>query len=159
MNILLVFATYSSGTQVVSEMITDLLKKQGHEVTLKQVEETAETDLSAPSLVIFGSPSWDIGGEGGNPHEHFLSFIEKSTIPLPGKKFAIFGLWDTAYPIFCGAVDHLEEFVKKLQGTLIVPSLRIDGYFFNTEDANRQIEEWVSQVQKALTNGTTPSNP
>lgn len=146
MRTLIVFATYSTGTQLVAENIADLLTKHGFSVTIKKVQEIEENELPQYDLILLGSPSWDVGGQGGQPHQHFLDFIKKAQAPLPGKKFAVFGLGDSVYPIFCGAVDHLEEFVLRLQGTLVIPSLRIDGYFFNPKEANQKIEQWVTQL-------------
>lgn len=159
MKTLLIYATYSSGTQQAADEVVAALGKHGVEVTKKEVPDVTPEELAESDLIILGSPSWDINGEGGQPHEHFGAFIEKTSTPLPGKKFAVFGLGDTAYPVFCGAVDHLEKFVQKLQGTLVIPSLRIDGYFFNPDEASKNIEAWTTQLVNALKQSApTPSS-
>lgn len=150
MKILLVYATYSSGTHMASDVASQELQKGGHTVDVKDVQETNIDDFNNYDLVILTSPSWDIGGQGGQPHEHFGAFIAQNAgKTFPGKKFAIFGLGDSTYPEFCGAVDHLEKFVDALQGKRVTDSLRIDGYFFNQDEANGKITEWIGHLGQA----------
>lgn len=150
MKTLLVFATYSSGTHMAADVVSQALSAKGHTVDLKDVQEVQLDAFNNYDLVILATPSWDINGQGGFPHEHFVAFIEAAKgKTMPGKKFAIFGLGDSSYPEFCGGVDHLEKFVKDLQGTLVTPSLRIDGYFFNQEEANAKISEWIQSLPTA----------
>jgi flavodoxin I len=66
------------------------------------------------------------------------------------KKFAIFGLGDSSYKHFCGAVDHLEELVKTMKGTLIVPSLRIDKFYSDQTGNMDKINAWADSVVTAL---------
>lgn len=150
MKILIVYATYSSGTHMAADVVSQELQKAGHTVDLKSVEETNIDDFNNYDIVLLGSPSWDIAGQGGQPHEHFVAFIQKASgKAFPGKKFAIFGLGDSTYPEFCGAVTHLEKFVDQLQGKRILDSLKIDGYFFNQDEANTKITEWVNHINQA----------
>jgi flavodoxin len=69
---------------------------------------------------------------------------------LPGKHFAIFGLGDSAYPQFTGAVNHLEEFVKKLGGKLVIESCRIDGFFFDQENNEKKLTDWSARLDNIL---------
>ncbi|MBI4097311.1 MAG: flavodoxin family protein [Candidatus Levybacteria bacterium] len=148
MKILIVYATYSSGTHMAADVVSQELQKGGHTVDLKDVSETAIDNFNNYDLIILGSPSWDIGGQGGQPHEHFVAFMQQNKgKTFPGKKLAVFGLGDSTYPEFCGAVDHLEKFVDSLQGRRVIDSLRIDGYFFNQDEANGKIAEWVGKLQ------------
>ncbi|MBI4084814.1 MAG: flavodoxin family protein [Candidatus Levybacteria bacterium] len=150
MKILLVFATYSSGTHMASDVVSQQLSAKGHTVELKDVQEVQLDAFNNYDLIILATPSWDIGGQGGQPHEHFVAFIANAKgKTTPGKKFAVFGLGDSSYPQFCGGVDHLEKFVKDLQGILVAPSLRIDGYFFNQDEANNKISEWLASLPTA----------
>ena len=145
------YATNSGGTFMASEMVQSTLSKHNHTVTVKQVHETMPDEFANYDLVVLGSPSWDYEGAEGQPHEDYRPFMEKATGKIfANKPFAIFGLGDRSYTIFTGAVNHLEEFVKKLQGKLVVESLRIDGFYFDQEKNVKLVEEWAEKLASLI---------
>lgn len=147
MNILLVYATYSSGTKQASQIVTDTLVAKDHTVTVKRAADTNIEDFGPYDLVILGSPSWLINNKDGMPHEEFVALIERSQGKLfENKKFAIFGLGDESYARFCGATDHLKNFVEQGKGTLVGEILRIDGYLFNEDHNSHVLQEWVEKI-------------
>jgi flavodoxin I len=144
MNILIVFATYSGGTQTVAEIISNALQKKGHSVSVKNPKQTKGDDITSSNLTIFCSPSWDVNGKDGQPHEDFFALMEATkTIMFENIQFAVVGLGDSTYPHFCGAVNVLESFITKKKGVLKSPSLRIDGFFYDEIKHRKTIEEWV----------------
>lgn len=150
MNILLVFATNSGGTAAAATMIADQLTGKRHAVTIKEAKVAGPDDLTAASFVILGSPSWDYNGMEGQPLPEMAEFINRcKDIQLEGKPFAIFGLGDSSYTYFCGAVTYLEAFVKRTGGTLIVPSLTVDGFYMKPE-ASENITTWANTLADAL---------
>ena len=72
-----------------------------------------------------------------------------SEIKLNGKPCAVFGLGDSSYTYFCGAVAHLEAFIKRTGGTLTVPSLKVDGFYMKPE-ASENIMKWANEVVEQL---------
>lgn len=151
MKVLLVFATNSGGTQMASQTVTDALKNHGHEVTIKEVRETTFNDFTSPDLIILASPTWDYEGLEGQPHPDYRPFMEGfKDKKLPGKKFAVFGLGDSSYTYFCGAVTHLEKFVRDLQGTLVVDSLKIDGYYLDQAKNTQTLTDWANNLAGKL---------
>ncbi len=152
MNTLLVFATNSGTTMMTAQAVSDKLTAAGHTVTMKEVKEINIPDVQAAEAVIFGTPSWDFDGKEGMPHEDYLPLMEQlKTQSYEGKAFAIFGLGDSSYTHFCGAVDHLEELVKTMKGKLVVPSLRIDKFFSDQTKHMEAINTWTEDLTKALT--------
>lgn len=155
MKILLVYATYSSGTATVSTIIEDILKNRGHEVKRQTAKVTNPEDFNGYDLIILGSPSWQ-GGEGdkkdGQPHIHFAELMQKfqQGIAFDKKSFAIYGLGDAHYARFCGAVDILEEWVKNLKGALITQSLRINKYPFDEDKNNQLIHTWTNGLSDTI---------
>lgn len=146
MNILITYATYSTGTESAVRVLESVLTPT-HTVTVKQILSSSLEEMKAADLTVLASPSWDLEGKEGQPHEDYLLFMRQSEgKTTPGKKFAILGLGDSTYTYFCGAVTHLEEFVKKLGGTLTTPSLKIDGYFFNQAANDEKIKEWAAKL-------------
>lgn len=151
MNVLIVFATNSGTTMTAAQTISEKVSAKGHTVTMKEARDATPEDFSAPDAVLIGSPSWDFEGNEGMPHEDWLPLMEKmKTLSLDGKKFAVFGLGDSSYKHFCGAVDHLEELVKTMKGTLIVPSLRIDKFYSDQTGNMDKINAWADSVVGAL---------
>lgn len=151
MNILIVYATFSSGTWQASEFLQDLLKEKGHTVTLKKISETNPDEFNNYDTVFIGSPSWLVDGTEGMPHNDYLDFFKRAEgKTFENKKFAIFGLGDMAYAHFCGAVDHLKEFVAELHGILITEPLRIDGFLMDEENGKKNIQQWVDSVLNQL---------
>lgn len=149
MNILIVYATYSSGTLTASELIRDTLNESGHTAILKNVATVEPDEFNDHDLVILGSPSWMIDHKDGQPHHLYFDLFKKAAgKQFAGKNFAVFGLGDTTFAHFCGAVDHLEDFVEDIQGTLTTPSLRIDSYYFDQEKNEAELKLWLNQVIK-----------
>ena len=151
MRILVAYATNSSGTETVSNIISEILVKNTHTVTHKNIKNVNKKELTEYELILFGSPSWYYNKIEGQPHEYFTKFMtENSDLSLPGKKFAIFGLGDSAYMTFCGAVTHLEEYIKKISGTLVTPSLKIDGFYFNEGENTQKAISWTESLNSLL---------
>ncbi|KKP87050.1 MAG: Flavodoxin [Candidatus Roizmanbacteria bacterium GW2011_GWA2_35_8] len=99
-------------------------------------------------LRIFASPSWDNESEEGQPHIDFISFMQKSTGKnFNGKSCATFGLGDSTYAHFCGAVDIVTDYIKKNGGKIINDPLKIDGYLFNTEANNKLLSDWANMLK------------
>ncbi len=151
MNVLLVWATNSGTTQVVAGMIEQALTAAGHAVTSKEIRLTSPEDITNAQVILLGSPSWDFDGNEGFPHEDFMPFIEKMKTQAVTKPFAVFGLGDSSYRIYNGAVDHLEKFVADMKGTILIPSLKIDKYY-SDEPANvAKVNAWIEELTKKLT--------
>ncbi|KKQ23878.1 MAG: hypothetical protein US40_C0010G0002 [Candidatus Roizmanbacteria bacterium GW2011_GWC2_37_13] len=147
MNILITYATYSGGTQAACEFLTQTLQGLGHQVTMKMISELAFEDTLNYDLRIFASPTWDYEGKEGQPHQDFITFMEKSTNKkYDGKNCAVLGLGDSSYAHFCGAVPIVEDFIKTSGGKLKTESLQIDGYLFNMDANNQKISDWAKTL-------------
>jgi flavodoxin len=151
MNVLLVYATNSGGTETAVNTVADILGKAAHQTTVKHVTQATPEDFTAFDCVVLASPSWDFENKEGQPHEDFFPFMEKlKDKTFEGKKFAVLGLGDSSYTIFCGAVGHLEELVKNLKGTLVIPSLKIDKFYYEQEKNTQLINAWAEELTKTL---------
>ena len=149
MNILLVYATNSGGTEMAAQLITQQLA--GHTVTMKRATEANLADIQQAEVVLLGSPSWDYAGKEGQPHDDFHALQGKiANTSLEGKKFAVFGLGDSSYKHFCGAVDEFETWITGWKGILVIPSLKIDKFFYQQAEATEAITGWCQKLTTAL---------
>jgi flavodoxin I len=147
MKFLLLFATYSGGTEEVKNIVRDILKGQNHEITEVNPKDVTPELISGSDLIICCTPTWDFEGREGQPHEDYFALIKNfSGKNLDRKKFAVIGLGDSSYPVFCGSVNVLESFIKDLNGILVQPSLKIDGYFYDTDKYRSQIIRWTNSL-------------
>lgn len=155
MNILLVYGTNSSGTAVVAQSIAEHLTAAGHTITVQHARETTPEDLRSPvDLIILGSCTWErYTPEGtrleGQLQQHMFALLEKADVN-PKHRFALFGLGDSSYTDFCAAADHLETAVQGWMGQLVVPTLRIDSYFFDLKKNRQRVADWAGALVQKL---------
>ncbi len=159
MQIHIIYATFSSGTLSAAEYIQEVTSNLGHTCKIILVKDVQEKDLKEPDLLIFGSPSWerDHFKHNGQPHYDFFPLFKKygydadaeqktSTLDLQNKPCAVFGLGDKKYPVFCGAVDILADFLTVSRARIVSELLRIDGYYFHTPAAQEALRKWLDQA-------------
>ena len=146
MKVLLAFATYSSGTDLASQLVTSLITEKEIAVERKDIRGVTLDSLKDYDYIIFASPSWRTRKGDGMPHEFFLDFMDSAeSADFTGMKFAIFGLGDRAYTNFTGAVDQLTNFVTSHGGGIIMDSLRIDGFYFNQHENEEHLKNWTTE--------------
>lgn len=151
MNTIVLYATNSGGTYMAAQIVADVFKQAGNQFDLKNVKELEPNSLVNYDLIVIGSPSYDYNGKEGQPHEevtNFLSKLAKET--LQNKKIAIFGLGDSSYMEFCGAVKVMEKILSDLGAKQIAESLSIDGFFFQQDQNTQKITAWAKNLMPYL---------
>ena len=147
MNTLIVFASYSGGTETAAKILENELKSKSHQVTMKGPAEVNPDEFNNYDLIVLASPSWDVDGHDGQPHEDYKILMQKSeSKTFEGKSFAVLGLGDSSYPHFCGAVDVLEKFITDKKGVLKTDSLKIDGFFYDQEKHTQDVKDWADKL-------------
>jgi len=140
---LIVYGSTTGNTESAAETIEGFLSDQSYEVRLVNVSDVEPEILKETfDLYLLGCSTW--GDEEVELQEDFETFYEGMTMDLDQKKFAVFGCGDTSYTYFCGAVDAIEERLKKLGASLVSESLRIDG-----EPDETEVTEWIQDVINA----------
>ncbi len=151
MHVLIVYATYSAGTQVASEIIERELAQKGHMVTRKKAEEAKVEEFDSYDLVVLGSPSWLQDKHDGQPHQLMIEFLETlKSQNLAGRRFAVFGLGDRDFARFTYAVDIIQDTIKKQQGTLVTEPLRIDSFWFKEKENEEMVTSWAASLSETL---------
>lgn len=144
---LIIYGSTTGNTEYVARYIADFLLDSGVEVETQDVAQTRVSDMtSAGGLVIMGCSTW--GEDEIGLQEDFDSFHSQLVdTDLSGKQFALFGCGDSEYKYFCGAVDLIEQTLKKNGAQLVQPSLKIDG---EPEASLGQIDNWLNELASAF---------
>ena len=140
MKINILYGSTTGNAQSVSEKIAEYLIKTGHEVSLDNVLRCEPASLIKYDVIILGCSTWG----DGILQDDFVPFEEKmKVLDLSGKKAAVFGSRETAYPQFCKGVDILEDRLEACGAEIIGTSLKIDGDVDIQEDRTL---EWIENI-------------
>ncbi len=143
MRVKIIYETQTGTTQYVAEVMQKTLQKFGHQVELHSLRyQGSNPSIEGYDVLLFGAPTY----EDGKIETGMRVFITKFSASLQPYKVAVFGLGNSTYPQFCIAANILEDWVKKQQGALVVPPLRIDGF----PDNLSPIEHWLNELQNQL---------
>ena len=150
MKILIIYATYSTGTLTMAENAIQFLKDMGQaDVKLLRADKAQGVDIMEHDLIIMASPSWMVNKMDGMPHEYFVALMERLNGQQFDKKFAVIGLGDESYAKVCGSADHLVEYVQQLGGTLVGEPLRLEGFYFNKPHRLEELKAWLPTILSA----------
>ncbi len=151
MKALIAYASNSGSTYLTSLIIQEVLLAHSPQIHVKKAIEVGALDVLDYSLILLGSPSWGVDGKEGQPQETMSELLTRlKSANLAGKHFALFGCGDSSYLSFCGAVDVLEDFVKEVKGVQLVPSLRLDSFYFDLEKNKQLTDAWARQLIDSL---------
>lgn len=150
LKILLIYATNSGATFVAGKIIKEVLDKD-FSVVMQNASETNPQDVDNYDVIILGSPTWDYAGQDGMPHEKMLELLNKwKNKSFAQKRFAIYGCGDKMFVEFCAAVDYMEKFVTGAGGVLVLPSLRLNNFFFELDTDMAITKKWAQDLSKKL---------
>jgi flavodoxin len=152
MNAVIVYATNSGSTYQAATLIADGLEKNGYTCRVVRAADAQPTEFSDADLCLLGSNSWEwikgkerLEGQLNDEMRLFLDRIDRRS--LAGHSFALFACGDSSYTIFCGGADHLESFVKDVNGKLVTPTLRIDKFYYDLEKNRQLVSEWAGHIR------------
>jgi flavodoxin I len=151
MKLFVIYGTLSGSTMTAGSVLAEELTKKGMEVTVGTADSVNKDQVLDADTIVFGSPSWEDEGKDGQPLPEVRHLIEEFTsADLAQKKVAIFGLGDTSYPHFCGAVDVMEGLLKERGSVPVTPSLKIDKYY-SSPDNEQKVRAWAQSLATSLT--------
>lgn len=146
--VLVVYASMTGNTEEMAEAIAAGAAEAGAEVVSKDAFDASAAELLEYDGIIIGAYTW---GDGELPDEFIDFYEEMEGLDLTGKKAAVFGSGDTSYPIYCGAVDTIEEKLKELGADIAAESIKFEYNPSNEEleagkSVGRQIAGLVAVV-------------
>ena len=152
MKAVIIYATNSGSTYQAAHLIADGLEKNGYTCRVVNAADAKQTEFSGADLCLLGSNSWEwiqgkkhLEGQLNDQMRLFLDRIDRRS--LAGHSFALFACGDSSYTVFCGAADHLESFVKEVNGKLVTPTLRIDKFYYDLEKNRPLVSEWTERIR------------
>ena len=132
----LFFGTDTGNTEEIADKISEALSEHGCEVEMKDIADSAVSDMEEYDFLILGIPTWDFGGIQGEWEDVEDDLKE---VNVSGKIVALYGLGDQfGYSdYFLDAMGWLHEYMVKA-GAKVIGHWSTEGYDF---DASRAANE------------------
>lgn len=143
-NVLVLYATLTGVTMDIATTLHDRLKAEMPDdtFTLANVRDLQPGDLAHYPLIIFGNSTWDHGIPSPDG-EAFLQDLVIAKPDLSMVKVALFGVGDSAYPEFCGALPLVQGDLERCGATIHTEQFTIDGY--PNEAVTQNLVDWAKQ--------------
>lgn len=146
MSILVTYASIGGNTMMVAQKIEEVLKQQGHETELVDMDQLTPEKLTEHEIVFIGSSTWD---DGYNAYsQDFFDKLKDAEIDLSGTKFCIYGLGETFYPLFCITNDYMIRDLGAKKGQIVGKPLTVDG--FPDDAIMESVTAWVLEMLKLI---------
>lgn len=148
MKILVAFGTNGGTTMMVAQKMVEVLNGLGEDdVTLRDMSEMKPEELMDYSAVFIGCSTWG-DGEYNDYAQVFFDEVNGADLDLSGSKFALYGLGESFYPIFCGVIDLMIHDLGAKNAQLVGEPLKIDG--FPDDNIMEQVAQWVTTTLPQL---------
>lgn len=147
--ITLAYGTETGNAKKLTTTLAGKAKKSGVQVKLVSLDQYKPTDLSKEEyfFVVISTQ-----GEGEPPvgAKKFYDALFAGGLSLPNLKYAVLGLGDTAYPLFCKTGEDVDAQFEKLGGKRLLPLQKCDVDY--EEDADK----WFDGVLNTLKSFNAP---
>lgn len=143
--ITIVFATETGTAEGLSGDASDKLSSNGLENRIVDLSELSLTELSEISTFVAIVSTWGDGEPPSDSEDLFQEFRE-SDLDLTGMKFAVLGLGDTSYDLFCQFGKDLDEELDKRGARRLAPRVDCDI------DYDEPFDNWLDSLVPILKN-------
>jgi len=145
--ITILYGTETGNAKRLGNSFAASAKKKGINVKLTSLDQYKLSDLPKEEyLVIVISTQGD--GEPPQAAKKFYDFIHQNNIALNNLKYAVLGLGDTSYPLFCKAAEDVDLRLSKLGGKSLLGLEKCDI------DYESQASAWLNQLFANLSNSS-----
>ncbi|GBF48617.1 sulfite reductase subunit beta [Leptospira ryugenii] len=118
LTISVVYGTETGNAKKLATQFVKQLKDLGHNAKLKSTETYKANELDQEkNLIVVVSTHGD--GDPPNAAKKFVETLKERTSPLKSINFAVLGLGDTSYPLFCKTGEDVDQELSRLGGTRI----------------------------------------
>lgn len=143
----IVYASATGNTESIAQMLEDHIKSKGHDVDCSSAGDVAAKGLGdGYDCVLMGTSIW--GTDTIELQEDFEAYADTfSEMGLANKKCAAFASGDTAFDLYCGGVDFIEEKYGEVKAHIITEGLRIEGDGSGSKD---EVISWADTIVASL---------
>ncbi len=143
----IVYGSETGNTESIAEMIKDELVAKGHDVDCQSAADVEADGLAnGYDCVLMGVSIWGIDTiELQSDFEKYDGNFDK--MGLKGIKVGAFASGDTAYELYCGGVDYIEEKAGEAGATIMVTGLKVEG---DASDNADEVKSFAQSVDGAL---------
>ncbi len=146
--VMIYYATETGNSKGLSLQLMKAVKAAGYKVKNAAVNRLKVKDIKADTIALFLCSTH---GEGDPPESALKFFAEVSGADdnaLKGLDYAVCGLGDSSYEIFCGAATDLDKELQRLGGTAFQENALFDvDYASHTP---KWIEDTVAAMDKLV---------
>jgi len=142
---LIIYGTETGNSKKIASNLLATFKKNKIQAKAVDVFQYDVTKLEKESLVVFVMSTQ---GEGEFP-QNAVAFYEKlktSEVNLSKVSFAVLGLGDSSYPLFCNAGVLLDEVLAEKDAKRLLPLVKADVDYADV------VTNWEADLQKAFHN-------
>lgn len=144
----IVYGTETGNSKKLASQLQALLKKSKIQ---SKVVDAFQYPLEKIEKEEFLIVIMSTQGEGDPPQNaiKFFDNLSNSSANLAKTKFAVLGLGDSSYPLFCRAGEAIDEQLIRLGGNQAVPFQKADVDYAST------VDQWFNDILKSLQTGGT----
>ncbi|WP_257351023.1 flavodoxin [Pseudalkalibacillus decolorationis] len=122
--IILIFASMSGNTEMMAEAVAEGVREVGEDLEVIDIMSGPEAnELEGYDGILLGAYTW---GDGELPDDFLNFYDEMESINLTGKKAAVFGSCDSAYPQYGAAVDIIMERLRERGAEVYPHGLKVE---------------------------------
>lgn len=124
-NVLMVYASQTGNTEMLTDMIEHALQQLGHRVEIKSFDfDVIGIDsLTDYDAVLVGTYTWD---DGELPYEVEDFYIDLEDADLTDQLFGVYGSADSFYDTYGLAIELIGDRLRNLGATMIPERLIVD---------------------------------
>ena len=134
----LAYGTETGNAKKLATTLAAKAKKDGFQIKLVSLDQYKLTDLQKEErfFVVISTQ-----GEGEPPvgAKKFYDYLFTESLSLPNLKYAVLGLGDTSYPLYCKTGEDVDGQLQKLGGNRLLPLQKCDVDY--DEDASAWFEK------------------
>ena len=142
---IIIYGTETGNSKKVASQLLASFKKNKIQAKAIDVFQYDSTKLDKENLVLFVMSTQGVGEFPQNA-VGFYEKLKESDVSLNNLSYAVFGLGDSSYPLFCNAGILLDEVLAEKGAKRLLPLVEADVDFADL------VVEWVSDLQRTFEN-------
>lgn len=146
---LIIYGTETGNSKKIASQLLASFKKNKIQAKAVDVFQYDNAKLEKETLLLF---IMSTQGEGEFPQNAvaFYDYLKKTDVNLKNASYAVFGLGDSSYPLFCHAGVLLDEVLAEKGAKRLLPLVKSDV------DFAPEVLKWEEALQNVFKNQTNP---